>query len=53
MLQKLSQRNKSFNIIESRIFLSFGSLERSDTEIISFQENGIPFLEKGGWGRGL
>ena len=27
--------------------LSFGSLEKSDTENISYKETGIPFLEKG------
>ena len=33
--------------------LSFGSLEKSDLENISYKEKGIPFLEKGDWGRGL
>jgi len=33
--------------------LSFGSLPKTDTENIYYKENGIPFLEKGDWGRGM
>ncbi len=33
--------------------LSFGLLEKSDTENTSYKENGTLFLEKGDWGRGL
>ena len=33
--------------------LSFGTLEKADTENTSYKESGIPFLEKGDWGRGL
>jgi thioredoxin reductase/ferredoxin len=33
--------------------LSFGTLPKTDTENTYYKENGIPFLEKGDWGRGL
>jgi len=33
--------------------LSFGSLPKIDTKNTSYQKDGIPFLEKGDWGRGL